>query len=538
MKTGKQNSFFRYAPLILALFIINGLVFLYYQNTVNKIGGTYVYPLDDTYIHLAVAKNAALHNNWGVTQHEFSSSSLSPIYTFLVAVFIKLFGDDAMYPLFINIFFGNLIILILYAFFNKKIWFLVCVLFLCTPVLLHIQILSGMEHTTHIFLILAAFMLFSRLTDCSFNNKKYCILFLVVTSLLCLTRYESMFFIAAVLFILLLNRQYTLLLLTFIARFLPVLLFGLWSISKGGFFFPNSLLLKGDLTAVGGRPILIIILHYGYKLYSKIFQSNIFIGPIIIIICIVIQCFINERSHYLNKIIGLIKEHSMVFITLVTIFFHTLFAEMGWLYRYEAYLFLLLYLTLVSLFYTNFSMAKNGIALMAFFMMLVFIFPAIVSRTYESNYVIKSGGKNINDQQVQMGKFHNTYYNDAMVMANDIGAITYYTNIKLKDLEGLGSNDITTKKIRKNFYISTVFSEYNEYNIIIIYDSWYGIKSKKDYENIGLIKIAELWIENNVICGGNPVSFYTSDEMMVEEMRANMVRFRDIVPKDVTNMVF
>jgi hypothetical protein len=86
--------------------------------------------------------------------------------------------------------------------------------------------------------------------------------------------------------------------------------------------------------------------------------------------------------------------------------------------------------------------------------------------------------------------------------------------------------------------IGDAISKYKQYSVIIIYDSWFGINSKEDYERLGLIKIAELWIENNVICGGNPVSFYTSDETMVEEMKSNMFRFKEDVPTDVTVVVF
>jgi hypothetical protein len=86
--------------------------------------------------------------------------------------------------------------------------------------------------------------------------------------------------------------------------------------------------------------------------------------------------------------------------------------------------------------------------------------------------------------------------------------------------------------------IESVFSKYKQYTVIIIYDSWFGINSKEDYEKLGFIKIGELWIENNVICGGNPVSFYTSDETMAEKMKDNMLKFKEDVPTDVTIVVF
>ena len=52
----------------------------------------FVYPLDDVYIHMAVAKNFALHRVWGVSPYEFSSSTSSPLYVLLLAATFKLVG--------------------------------------------------------------------------------------------------------------------------------------------------------------------------------------------------------------------------------------------------------------------------------------------------------------------------------------------------------------------------------------------------------------------------------------------------------------
>ncbi len=52
---------------------------------------------------------------------------------------------------------------------------------------------------------------------------------------------------------------------------------------------------------------------------------------------------------------------------------------------------------------------------------------------------IMSKGENIYEQQVQSAKFLHQFYNTSKVVANDIGAISYYTNIHLLDIAGLGS---------------------------------------------------------------------------------------------------
>src|SRR4051812_45844062 len=50
---------------------------------------TWVYPLDDTYIHMSIGKNLAEFGQWGITRHEFTSSSSSILYTLLIALCFK-----------------------------------------------------------------------------------------------------------------------------------------------------------------------------------------------------------------------------------------------------------------------------------------------------------------------------------------------------------------------------------------------------------------------------------------------------------------
>jgi hypothetical protein len=74
--------------------------------------------------------------------------------------------------------------------------------------------------------------------------------------------------------------------------------------------------------------------------------------------------------------------------------------------------------------------------------------------------------------------------------------------------------------------------------LILIYDSWFDIKSEYDYTRLGWKKAGELRIENNVVCGSDVVSFYTSDAAMIKELRKNLSRFSDTVPDDVTITIF
>jgi hypothetical protein len=55
-----------------------------------------------------------------------------------------------------------------------------------------------------------------------------------------------------------------------------------------------------------------------------------------------------------------------------------------------------------------------------------------------------------------MSKFIGKYFNKSTIVANDIGAISYYSNIKLHDLVGLGSTDILAYKLKTILKITKI----------------------------------------------------------------------------------
>ena len=61
--------------------------------------GHLIYPLDDTYISMAMGKNLAEHGVWGVTRHEFSSTSSSLIWPLLLAAADRVLGTNELVPL-------------------------------------------------------------------------------------------------------------------------------------------------------------------------------------------------------------------------------------------------------------------------------------------------------------------------------------------------------------------------------------------------------------------------------------------------------
>ena len=51
-------------------------------------GGALVYPLDDTYIQMAIAKTLTAHGAWGVTRFEFSGAGSSLLWPLIITISI------------------------------------------------------------------------------------------------------------------------------------------------------------------------------------------------------------------------------------------------------------------------------------------------------------------------------------------------------------------------------------------------------------------------------------------------------------------
>src|SRR5580698_3142132 len=65
--------------------------------------GILAYPLDDTFIHMAVARNLAFQHYWGIAGHVFASTSSSPFYTVLLAAIFRVCGVHLIIPLLVNL---------------------------------------------------------------------------------------------------------------------------------------------------------------------------------------------------------------------------------------------------------------------------------------------------------------------------------------------------------------------------------------------------------------------------------------------------
>ena len=196
-------------PLFIAMGLYWAAVIVLVIISVNKNQGHLVYPLDDTYIHMAIAKNVVLHHIWGVTRYEFTSSTSSPLWTALLAVTYLIFGVNEVSPLVLTFVFGTLVILVSYLFLVKYIIsrsvVFVILLFAVFAAPLPTLTVIGMEHVLHTFLSLCfVYFAIEVLSATSKPLQRYYLPLIVLSPLVTTVRYEGIFMVFVVCVLLLL----------------------------------------------------------------------------------------------------------------------------------------------------------------------------------------------------------------------------------------------------------------------------------------------------------------------------------------------
>lgn len=485
---------FRYKIIIISLIIFLANFVILLLAGLRQTSGHFGYPLDDTYIHLAMARHFAEHGEWGVSLYGFSSSTSSPLWTLLLGLIFKVTAIHDLIPSGLCLLIGALAIifitLLLQEDFSSSflMGLLICIIILSPMAILA---LTGLEHLLHaLFSFLLMFLVAGYLTKNKINSIYYFLLG-IVSAFIPVTRYEGIFLIASASLLFLINKRLSAAIFIAISGAVPVIFYGLISLKNGWFFLPNPVLLKSQASSFFKNPILFI---------TGRFTENLLKCPqLLLVLFIFILYTVGLFQKRLDK-----KVSSLVFIFLISTALHYGFAQTGWFYRYEAYL---LFIGLPVATYLkkvfcpeNLKREKNISRPATLAISVIIILSAFTLRAFNAYKSYPGAVKNIYEQQYQMGLFLRQYYEGSVIAANDIGAINYLANVYTLDLAGLASREVLKARIKNefnlNFLHSFVLSKKAE--IIIIYRSWFYPHIPSDWIEIGRWRI-----KNNVVCGSD-----------------------------------
>jgi hypothetical protein len=499
--------------------------------------GTFMYPVDDTFIHLAIAKNFAFHGVWGISAHEFASASSSILYPLILTLILKIVGLHTIIPFFVNLIAAILLLIVVRRWLQRQeispagqLWVLAGLIFF-TP--LPILAMSGMEHTIQLlfcFLFIWSFSdSVSKLVASEEKEWTFPWPVFIYAFLLTLTRYEGMTIIGIACLILAAYKRWWLAFQLGFAGFLPILVFGIISLYMGSYFIPNSVLLKS-----GAPPLTVdgILTYFTDTWFEKLSSSGVgynMIGTqrLLFILPITYLVF----SEHIRK--ALTYRYILIILMAATLL-HLSVAGIVRFPRYEAYLVGCSSIVIGSLIVKYGKQVLAGpvgkAGWVAYGVGILLIYP-LFFRSTSAFTNVDTQSQNIYGQQYQMGRFMHNYYYDVPVAFNDIGAVSMMTQGKNVDFWGLGNFDVTMS-IKKNYYgpdFLNWLSQKDSVKVAVLFERYFPPQLLYQWD-----KVASWQVPNNIICADDSVSFYAVDKGAGAALRKHLHDYESSLPHGVT----
>ena len=428
----------RFWPSLVAALVVAGSLAVALPALRAQGEGRLIYPLDDTYIHMGMAKNLATHGVWGVTRYHFSSSSSSPLWTLTLGAAYAVTGVHHVTPLVLNVLFAILLLVLcdrwLARLSTPALARAVVLVGLVLATQLPALILMGMEHVLHLLLtVWFADCAIAFLAEPDRVTRGDRVRLCVSGALLGASRYEGFFLVAIVCMLLIFRRRLGIGVALGTAAAAPLVVFGLVAIANGSLFLPNSLLLKAGGEQLSG---LTVLFRAPGAEDLELFRRN----PALLIVLIAAVtagalALARHRRLWQPQVLA-----PLMLAAMIALHAHFAFSSLFWVYRYDAYLvgFGLVAIALAAARLPALPLAAGlAVLVAAIASPAQALYPDATIRASRENFLEHYGAAD----------FVNRYYPAGPVVVNDIGAFSYFGDARFLDLFGLG--DIEPVRIRR-----------------------------------------------------------------------------------------
>ncbi len=502
--------------------------------------GHFVYPLDDPYIHMAMAKNFSQHGVWGVTRYGFTSSSSSPLWVLLLSLVYLVTGPKEAALLILNLAIALLGLVIVDRLMARRglgpwsrLWVL-CGLVVLIP--LPAMVLTGQEHVLQSFV--SFLFLWIGAEAVAGLGPKFNRLLVGLGFLLVAVRYEGAFLVAVVVLLLLLRRRTLLGLVLAGAALVPIAAYGIVSASQGWYFLPNSVLMKAQAMRNAVHLIRAGRAHPGFwkglanlagfwGLRQVATTPHILAPAVAVLVLLVIRLARRGASLAVDTAAGL--------VFLAVVFLHMQFAGPGALHRYEAYLvglgiaagvLLLRGLTRDRANNRPLAITAATVAGLAASVML-----------WEGAWVMRQVPRwtnNIYQENYHMGLFLRRFYQGEAVAANDVGAINYLADIRCFDTWGLATMEVARLKARGRLSSEALgdMAESAGVRIAVVYEDWLKLTQTgavpARWSKVGCWSILD-----NLACGCDSVAFFACRPEEQARLKDCLRQFSASLPRAV-----
>lgn len=544
----------QYGPLIISVLLLWVTLILILNDSLSKTQGHPVYALDDAYIHISMAKNFSQHGTWGVTSHEFSSTSSSLLWTLLLSALYFIFGVNETIPLLMNFFFATLLLAFIFYIlreyrFPPWIQTLIPMAFIFFIPLSYL-VFGGLEHILQIIIDLAYVSIAAHVITGETPAKKNSpestrntfFLLAPLAFLVSMVRYEGLFILFAVSLLLVARKKWFIFFINAGAGILPIVIYGMISFSKGWYFLPNSVLLKGTRPDFTNLEKILGFLYAGLR--QVIY--NIHLLVLLIVILAFVWAFIKKYNRLW------LLPNAMALIFIITLSCQAFFSESGyylnrypWI-RYDGYLVALGMLTIsIAAGYWHSRQEPQkvtgkagkkiiGEKIIEGLLVFVLILP-LAERGIRIDLKIIQAMSNIHGQQYQVGLFLKKYYANQPVAINDIGAICFMADVRCLDVWGLANKDISDLLLNKTYTTEnlTRITQLSGAHIAVVYDQFFRLVGINSDLPKTWVKVAQWRIPNNVVCVRDTVTFYAADQSETPRLTENLREFMSQLPPEV-----
>jgi hypothetical protein len=466
-------------PLALGLGVFLGLVALLHRASLAQTGGAYTYPLDDTYIHLAIARSLADAGVYGVTPAGFTSASSSIGWPLVLAAARKIAGERLLAPLALNVLAGAWLVVVVAQALEREgarapvstraLWVLLVVGLAPLPTLA----LLGMEHTLHAALALVFALHAADWLAAAAPSPASTRAVAVAACAAVLLRYESLFLVGAFGALAVARGRLRAAAPALLAGALPVALFGAYAKAHGWPLLPASVLLKGTKITID-EPSDVADVLFGNFLHRIATEPHmiglLFGGAVVLLLAM-------RRAGAWAP--GTVR----MALALIAACAHVELGKLGWFFRYEAYLVVLVLVSAGLLAARHapplgdvlrgrwrgagaaFAIALAGVAALG----------PLVRRALQAAEQAPVASRNIFEQQVQTARFFASLSSGEPAAVNDIGAVAYFAPRPIVDLVGLASLDVARAK-RFDIYRPLAAADVERFagaaSVAVVYDEW------------------------------------------------------------------
>ena len=462
-------------------------------------GGVFEYPLDDVYIHLAMAEQIA-SGGYGVNAGEYASAASSPLYPFLLVPFA---GTELQrwLPLAWNIVF-LLVAAVLFAkiLAEARLGWAALPFAIAAPFALsmYVTAYSGMENMAHGAASLAIVLGLWRYVET--GHVRWLLIFGVLFATAFRLEGVALGFLAGAI-VMRLGRVPAGLGLILIAA-APVVGFMAYLMSKGLNPLPSSILVKlGDQP--GG-------LAANLQANAVTYGGRYLLGLSVMLAIISFSYWTRDRRRAFFGI-GIAAAG----------FVHLAFGSTGWLDRYENYAVLAVVAALALMVSDLGRFVKQGV------MAIALIGGVATYSPYIPNNLANMRAVHL--QHAQMARFAHQHVNGSVAI-NDLGYIAWTNPNYVLDWWGLGS--ATALKHRKSADCDTWQSDMadaRDVRVAMIYDHWFDC----DLRDQGWVRLGGLWVDDaaGAFLGGPEVSFYTRTSSEAASLQTELTQWASSLPK-------